>query len=99
MMPCRNCKSTLVVLLLFFYIIVCRKISTGIIHLQAVFEGNFLLKYASDTYLIIPAVNVDSRSTELSHITNWAKHNILKLNMAKSQEIIFVDRKRKEKSF
>jgi len=65
--------------------------------LQAVFEGNFLLKYANDTYLIIPAVNVDSRSTELSHITNWAKHNNLKLNLAKSHEIIFVDRKRKEK--
>jgi len=65
--------------------------------LQAVFEGNFLLKYADDTYLIIPAVNGDSRSTELSHITNWAKHNNLKLNLAKSQEIIFVDRKRKEK--
>ena len=65
--------------------------------LQAVFEGNFLLKYADDTYLIIPAVNVDSRSTELSHITNWAKHNNLNLNLAKSQEIIFVDRKRKEK--
>jgi len=61
------------------------------------FEGNFLLKYANDTYLIIPAVNVDSRFTELSHITNWAKHNNLKLNLAKSQEIIFVDRKWKEK--
>jgi len=65
--------------------------------IQAVFEGNFLLKYADDSYLIIPAVNVDSRSTELSHIANWAKHNNLKLNLAKSQEIIFVDRKRKEK--
>jgi len=65
--------------------------------LQAVFEGNFLLKYADDTYLIIPAVKVDSRSAELSHITNWAKHNNLKLNLAKSQEIIFVDRKQKEK--
>jgi len=53
--------------------------------LQAVFEGNFLIKYADDTYLIIPAVNVDSRSTELSHITNWAKHNNLKLNLAESQ--------------
>jgi len=31
--------------------------------LQAVFEGNYLLKYADNTY----AVNVDSRSTELIH--------------------------------
>jgi len=67
-------------------------------NLQAVFDGNFLLKYADDTYLIISAVNVDSRSTELSNITNWAKHNNLKLSLAKSQEIIFVDHKRKEKS-
>jgi len=50
-----------------------------------------------DTYLIIPAVNVETRSTELSHITEWAKRNNLKLNLAKTQEIIFVDRKLKQK--
>ena len=65
--------------------------------LQVVFDGNYLLKYADDTYLIIPAVNVDSQSTKLSHITNWAKRNNLKLNSAESQEIILVDRKWKEK--
>jgi len=65
--------------------------------LHTVSDGNDLLKYADNTYLIIPAVNVESRSTELSHITEWAKRNNLKLNLAKSHEIIFVDRKRKHK--
>jgi len=61
-------------------------------------DGNDLLKYADDTYLIIPAVNVETRCTELSHITEWAKRNNLKLNLAKTHEIIFVDRKRKQKA-
>ena len=65
--------------------------------LHTVFDGNDLLKYADDTYLIIPAVNVKTRTTELSHINEWAKHNNLKLNLAKTHEIIFVDRKRKQK--
>jgi len=63
----------------------------------SVSDGIDLLKYADDTYLITPAVNVESRSTELSHVTEWAKRNNLKLNLAKSHEIIFVDRKRKHK--
>ena len=45
--------------------------------LHTVSDGNDLLKYADDTYLIIPAVNVETRSTELSHITEWAKRNNL----------------------
>ena len=65
--------------------------------LHTVSDGNDLLKYADDTYLIIPAVNVETRSTELSHITEWAKRNNLKLSLAKTHEIIFVDRNRKQK--
>jgi len=41
--------------------------------LHTVSDGNDLLKYADDAYLIIPAVNVETRCTELSHITEWAK--------------------------
>jgi len=63
--------------------------------LNAISEGNALCKYADDTYVIIPAVNVDTRSDELNHISDWAKNNDLKLNLAKSQEIIFVDKQRK----
>jgi len=50
------------------------------------------------TYIIIPAVNVGSRSrsTQICRpITDWACNNNLKLNLAKSQEIIFVDNRRK----
>jgi len=39
--------------------------------LRTVSGGNDLLKYADDTYLIIPAVNVETLYTELSHITEW----------------------------
>ena len=31
-------------------------------------NGNALCKYADDTYLIIPAVNVDSRPAELHNV-------------------------------
>ena len=31
----------------------------------------FTCKYADDTYEIIPAVNVDTRSDELNHISDW----------------------------
>jgi len=65
--------------------------------LHTVSDGNDFLKYADDTYLIITAVNVETRSTELSLITEWAKRNNLKLNLAKAPEIIFVDCKLKQK--
>jgi len=39
--------------------------------LHAICNGNELCKYADDTYLIIPAVNVNTRSNELQHITDW----------------------------
>ena len=47
---------------------------------------------------LIHLINVETRSTELSHITEWAKHNNLKLNLAKTHEIIFVDHKRKRRA-
>ena len=45
--------------------------------LHAVTDGNELCKYADDTYIIIPAVNVSSRSAELCNITHWAQKNII----------------------
>jgi len=56
-----------------------------------VINGNELCKYADDTYLIIPAVNVNTRSNELQHISHWATSNIFCLNLSKSEEIVFVD--------
>jgi len=43
------------------------------------------------------ALTVDTRSAELNNIADWAQDNSLKLNLAKSQEIVFVDRRRKVK--
>ena len=31
-----------------------------------------MIKYADDTYLIIPAPGVNTRSVEINNITNWA---------------------------
>jgi len=52
-------------------------------------------KYADDTYIIIPASNSHTRTTELEHIDSWAKHNNLTLNRAKTLEVIFADKKSK----
>jgi len=60
--------------------------------------GNKLCKFADDTYLIIPASNVDSRSAEFNNIETWARKNNLTLNRSKSKEIVFIDRKRKRET-
>ena len=52
-------------------------------------DGNCILKYADDIYLIIPSSNYFSLPSELSNIETWAKSKNLKLNKSKSQEMIF----------
>ena len=54
-----------------------------------------LCKYADDTYLIIPADNVDSRIDELSNVEAWSQTNNLTLNRSKSMEIVFTAKRRK----
>ena len=51
--------------------------------------NNFIDKYADDTYLIISASNEHTIDDELRYIEFWANKNNLKLNTAKSQEIVF----------
>jgi len=58
--------------------------------LIAISVWNALCKYADDTYVIIPAVNVDTRSDELNHVSDWPQNKNLKLNLAKSQGIIII---------
>ena len=41
------------------------------------------------------AANVNSRSAELDHVDRWAQNNNLRLNRAKSAEIVFTNCKRK----
>ena len=57
-------------------------------------SGNSLCKFADDTYLIIPASNEASRSSELANIQDWAQRNNLKLNCTKSSEVVFTDNRR-----
>ena len=63
--------------------------------LKAVTPGNCLVKFADDTYIVIPALNVDSRTAEVGNVETWACQNNLQLNASKTKEIIFVDRRRK----
>lgn len=58
--------------------------------LHTVTPGNLMDKYADDTYLIIPATNVDSCAAEITHVEEWALRNNLRLNRTKSAEIVFV---------
>jgi len=51
--------------------------------------GNYIFKYAYDTYLVVPASNTSSRQDEIIHIKQWADRNNLRLNHSKSKEIVF----------
>ena len=55
-----------------------------------------MIKYDDDTYLIIPACNIDSRQQEMDHIAEWSKRNNLALNWSKIVEIVFSDMQQKE---
>jgi hypothetical protein len=57
--------------------------------LHPVHDGNAMVKFADDTYLIIPAVNHHTSESELRNVEAWAVANNLRLNQAKSVEIIF----------
>jgi len=51
-----------------------------------------LVKFVDDTYVIVPATNSDTSTSELRHVQVWAEENDLKLNSSKSKEIIFIGR-------
>lgn len=63
--------------------------------LHTVTPGNSLVKYADDTYLVIPALNVDTRDIEIANIDTWSQANNLTLNRAKSAEIVFRDNRKR----
>ena len=54
-----------------------------------------MVKYADDTYLVIPACNIDSREREISNIEAWSLVNNLTLNQSKSAEIVFSDSRKR----
>jgi len=51
--------------------------------LVPVTPANQVHKYANDTYIIIPACNVQSRADGLEHIVLWTQTNSLKLTRVK----------------
>ena len=59
--------------------------------LKPITVDNKLIKFADNTYLIIPASNCHTHSAEVDNIEHWAQINNLKLNKDKSKEIIFTD--------
>ena len=52
--------------------------------LHPVTTGNSMHKYADDTYLVVPAANVQSCAAEIANVELWADINNLKLNRTKS---------------
>jgi len=56
--------------------------------LRPIDQNNAIFKYADDTYLIVPDINIRTIPTELQHISEWATRHNLKLNETKSNEII-----------
>ena len=48
------------------------------------------MKFANDTYLIVPAANVQSYAAEIAQGENWTAENNLSHNRSKSKEIVFV---------
>ena len=63
--------------------------------LHPVHDHNRIVKFADDTYLIIPASKRDTIGEELASISAWATKNNLKLNPTKSKEMIVMRRSRR----
>ena len=59
---------------------------------------NAIVKYADDTYLIIPDEYYHTRGDEVSNVKTWAAKNNLQLNCSKSREIVFRSRPIRGKS-
>jgi Reverse transcriptase (RNA-dependent DNA polymerase) len=56
--------------------------------LRPINKGNELLKYADDSYLIVPASLSSSCEIKLANISQWAVANNLKLNNKKETELL-----------
>jgi len=63
------------------------------VDLQPLHDGNRILKYADDIYLVVPEVNEHTCESELTYVYEWAATNNLTLNCAKSKELVFCARK------
>jgi len=50
-------------------------------NLKPMHSGNSMVKFADDTYILIPSANVGTRTQEIDNVTLWAVANNLKLNV------------------
>ena len=55
------------------------------------------MKFADDTYVVMPASSVHTRQAEINNVEQWAKTNNLKANPSKYADIVFRDNRRKTK--
>jgi len=55
-----------------------------------------VVKFADDTYVIVPAENSETCATKLSHVNDWAERNNLRLNCAKTKEMVFKAKGKRE---
>src|SRR6218665_2828823 len=62
--------------------------------LHPVHDHNVIVKFADDTYLIVPGSKRDTINKELEGIQHWASLNNLKLNPNKSKKMLFRRRTR-----
>ena len=62
--------------------------------LVPVSSQNTYYKYADDGYLIVPGNNANTIPAELTHHSKWAKEHNLKLNLAKTSEIVFTSKRK-----
>jgi hypothetical protein len=65
--------------------------------LKAVTPSNQLRKFAEDTYLIIPASNVDYRTADVENVQTWARTNNLALTSGTMKEIVFIDNRQRRR--
>ena len=67
--------------------------------LRPVHADNSLVKFADDTYLVIPATSADTRVAELGHIAAWVADtdNNLRLNISKTREVMLYDYRRRHR--
>ena len=60
-----------------------------IIDLQPLGATNHICKYADDSSLLVPEKCDIDISEELEHVHKWADENKLKINLAKTKELVF----------
>ena len=54
-----------------------------------------MVKFADDTNIIIPAVNANSRQSELINVESWSRVNNLRVNPTKYAKIVYMDKRLK----